>query len=139
MVILVVEDEAILAMALEAVLTDAGHVVLGPASTASRAVEIAERQQPDLALVDINLRDGSSGVELARAMQARWGTPSLFMTAQGQQARANQDAALGLLGKPYDLDTVLASVEIAKEVIDGRNPPPPPVPRGLELFAQTRH
>ena len=139
MLILVVEDEALLAMALEAALTDAGHHVLGPASTASRALEIVEREQPELALVDINLRDGSSGVDLARDMRARWGTPCLFMTAQSNVARANRDAALGILDKPYDPETVLACIDVMKEIMDGGNPPPPAIPYGLELFPTTRH
>ena len=133
MLILIVEDEPLLAMTLEASLTDAGHQVVGPASTASRALELAEHVTPDLALVDINLRDGSSGIEVARELLRRWGAPSLFVSGQSRAAHANKDAALGYIDKPYSPEMVLASIEVAKTVIE-EGKPPPQVPRGLELF-----
>ena len=133
--ILLVEDDAIIAMTLEAALADAGYVVRGPASTAARGLEIAEREPPDLALVDINLRDGSNGIDLARELLNRWGIPSLLISGQRMEAYANRDAALGYIGKPYSPDTVLASIEVAKHMIDGL-PPPTPLPRELELFQE---
>lgn len=132
--ILVVEDEPLLAMTLEASLLDAGHQVVGTAATASRALEIAEKATPELALVDINLRDGSSGIDVARELLRRWGAPSLFVSGQSRAAHANQDAALGYIDKPYTPETVVASIEVAKVVLGGGHLAPPEVPRGLELF-----
>ena len=98
MEILVVEDESLIAMELEAALTDAGHLVRGPASTALRARLLADISRPDLALVDINLRDGhGSGVTLARELMQRWHTPSIFVSGQTREAQANKDAAIGHL------------------------------------------
>ena len=113
---------------------DAGHQVVGTAATASRALEIAEASTPDLALVDINLRDGSSGIEVARELLRRWNAPSLFVSGQSRAAHANKDAALGYIDKPYTPETVVASIEVAKAVLEGVTPTPPEVPRGLELF-----
>lgn len=58
------------------------------------------------------------------------------MSGQIFEARAHRDVALGYLGKPYDAQTLLASVEIARQIIEGeeRNP----VPNSLELFDNKR-
>ena len=134
MIILVVEDESIIGLELEGRLEDAGHEVLGPASTVSSALELAEAKRPDLALVDINLGDGGSGIDLARQLLHRWGTPSLFLSGQTQEARENEDAAVGRLGKPFNAAAVLESVEVAKAISDGKPVSPTNVPPELELF-----
>ena len=95
MMILVVEDDALIAMDLEGALSDAGHTVRGPASTAKRALEIAERAVPELALVDINLRDGrGSGIGLARQLHDRWGVWSYFVSGQRAEAYAAREVRL---------------------------------------------
>lgn len=130
--VLIVEDEALLAMMLEASLTDAGYRVLGPVSSEKQAMQLAETTRPDLALVDIRLRDGGSGIAVARHLRER-GIPSLFVSGQGEEARANRESAVGYLGKPYLPATVLASIEVIRSLAGGTRPPPP-IPAGLELF-----
>lgn len=134
MIVLVVEDEALLAMALHHILVRAGHDVVGPTGTASSALALAERTRPDMALVDINLRGAGKGTDLARAMYSRWNTPVIFATASVSEARANGDVALGYLAKPYSPEDVVASIEVAKRIIEGGRPPPPHIPHGLEMF-----
>jgi DNA-binding response OmpR family regulator len=129
--ILIVEDEALLALALEASLREAGHVVIGAAATETAAIALVDAARPDLALVDIRLRNGDSGTAVARRLHRR-GIPALFISAQTDEARANRDSALGCLGKPYSARTMLASIEVAKAVIAGRAPTA--LPPGLELF-----
>lgn len=60
--ILVVEDDLILAITLENELIDAGHQVIGPATTAAEGHQLALAHRPDVALLNINLKDGSSGL-----------------------------------------------------------------------------
>jgi two-component system, response regulator PdtaR len=132
MIILVAEDEALVALVLELALGSAGHQVLGPAAEVDEALRLAEERRPDLALLDIRLRDGGDGVRLARRLGERWAVPCLFLSAQVTQARAAGDAALGLIGKPYDPDEVIAAVAIIGELLAGRRPDR--VPRRLELF-----
>jgi DNA-binding response OmpR family regulator len=134
MIILVVEDESIIGLELEGRLQEAGHEVLGPASTVDSALQLAEGKRPDLALVDINLGDGGSGIELARKLLDGWGTPSLFLSGQTQEARENNDAALGRIGKPFSAAAVLESVEVAKQIAAGEPVSPMNVPPELELF-----
>ena len=132
--VLVVEDDAIIALSAAGVLEEAGHEVVGPALGAEQALAIARRDKPDLALVDINLNGHAEGVELARVLRRELGVPSLFVSGQIAAAQSNRDAALGLLRKPYDPASLAGALPAAEAVLQGRTPPPPPVPRALELF-----
>jgi DNA-binding response OmpR family regulator len=134
--ILIVEDEALIAMALAECLEGAGHLVTGPASTMAEALALCEVLPPELALLDVNLADGSDGVDVACALMERWGVPSIFASGgmtEARQARRAREIALGLIRKPYGIDTVLRSVEVAREVKSGRAPRQ--VPAGMELFS----
>src|SRR5206468_1215156 len=88
---------------------------------------------PDLALVDIDLRDGKcAGLEVARRLQDEWHAPCVFMSGQEGEARDHRDNALGFLGKPYSWDSVLGSIAVANAIIDGTALPPLPI--GFQLF-----
>ena len=131
--VLIVEDEALIALMLADSLEDGGHDVVGPAATMAEALALCETTSPELALLDINLRDGSSGVDVARALFERWGVLSIFASGQMMEARKASDVALGYIRKPYEAQTVLRSVEVAREVMRGGKPVT--VPAGFELFA----
>jgi DNA-binding response OmpR family regulator len=133
-IILVVEDEAVVAIVLELALGLAGHEVLGPAGDEGEALRLAGERRPELALVDIRLCGGGSGVRLARVLKERWGVPSLFLSGQTDQARAAGDVALGLIGKPYDPGEVIDAVAAVGELLAGRRPAL--VPPRLELFGK---
>jgi two-component system, response regulator PdtaR len=133
-IILVVEDEAVTATHLQGSLADAGYEVLGPAPTASSALELAEQKRPDLALIDMDLQDGSNGIDLARMMKRRWNTPALVITGFPDRARANRDVAVGLIAKPYRPETVLASIKVVNAVRSGESFSPMEIPPDLELF-----
>lgn len=132
MIVLLVEDDPLVAMTLENALAEAGHTVHGPAFTAKHALEIATREKLTLALVDINLLDGHPGVGLARELLKRWRVPSLLVSGECEEAHANQDAAIGYISKPYAPETVLAGVEVAEHLIEGT--PVPEIPAQLEFF-----
>jgi DNA-binding response OmpR family regulator len=134
MIILIVEDDPLIAMDLEAVLSDAGHIVRGPASTAKRALELASLEPIDLALVNIDLRHGDSGVDLARELLKKCGLPSLFVSGQEFIALNNRDAAIGFLNKPCNTDTLLKSLAVVQHLLDKASPPAPTTPNGLLMF-----
>ncbi len=132
--VLIVEDEVLIAWMLADCLEGAGHEVVGPAGTVAEALALCEAAAPPaLAVLDIDLRDGSNGVDLARALFTRWGVRSIFASGQTEEARRARDVALGCVGKPYAPQTVLRGVEVAREVMDGRTPRL--VPAGFELFS----
>lgn len=131
--ILVVEDEALIAMELEMSLIDAGYQVLGPVSTARKALDLVTETAPDFALIDINLADGrGTGIPLARTLRTEFGVPTLFLSGQVTEATANQDAALGLLRKPFSGTEVAGTLDAVHAVLEGKAPLY--VPRGLDLF-----
>jgi two-component system, response regulator PdtaR len=112
MVVLVVEDEVIIAYCSAAMLEDAGHAVLGPAHTAGEALELARQQRPDVALIDIDLELPGVGIGLAHQLSGQYGTAIIFTTGRLDLADANSDMAVAVLTKPYDpadLPEVVAS------------------------------
>lgn len=110
--LLIVEDNALIAMMVEGDLAEAGHHIAGVASTSSDALDIVERTKDiDLALVDIDLETPAAGVELAKRLKTERGIPSVFMTGQEAIAHANTDAALGVLTKPFRSHQLTHAVE----------------------------
>jgi len=135
MLVLIVEDEPLIAVSLELELELAGHHVLGPAADSDYALRLATEHRPDVALIDIELHSNASGVELARILQSQYNVAVLFVTMTRHAAWENQDAAVGVLTKPFDPDDVLDSVEIANALKHGKQPAPDSVPGSLELFS----
>lgn len=132
MLVLVVEDEPMIAASIEWELIDAGFEVLGPALSVDEALELAQARRPDLALIDINLAGHDEGVALARDLKRRLGIASVFVTGQVTQARQNCDAALGVLPKPFSFEALVQTVPAAMELLHGRRPDR--LPRGFEAF-----
>jgi DNA-binding response OmpR family regulator len=132
MKVLVVEDEPLLALSLAEELAGAGHTVLGPAKTVAEGLDIIEADKPELAILNINLEDGSKGTELAAVLVRRWNVPCLFVSGEMVEAREHRDLALGYICKPYDPSTVLAAIDVARSLLEGREPAA--IPHGLELF-----
>jgi DNA-binding NtrC family response regulator len=120
MLILIVEDEPIVAWSLAQALREAGHTILGPTASSDEAIELSARYMPRLALVDITLDGQIEGIGIARRLKNEMSIASVFMTAQPTLARANADAALGLIEKPYLPEGVSRAVAIIDEVLDGR-------------------
>jgi DNA-binding response OmpR family regulator len=129
--ILIVEDEAILGMELEFALEQAGHHVVGVAANARQALLLAAETRPDLAVVDINLRDGKSGLSVARAMVGELGIAVLFATAEPELIPDQFDGAFGVVVKPYSAPSVHAAVDYCLALRDGVDPGP--LPRHLRL------
>lgn len=134
MKILLVEDEPLIAEMAAEYLHGAGHTIMGPAATVSEALALCRQEVPDVAVLDISLKDGSSGVELARALFLRWGLIAIFASGEMMVARRAQDVALGALSKPYELQALLHSVELTAALRAGHSPSR--WPRGFELFSR---
>jgi DNA-binding response OmpR family regulator len=108
MKILVVEDEALVALTIEDVLTEAGHQVIGVADRPQEALELARRHEPDLAVVDVRLAAGGDGVALAERL-----APIRILFATGNSAEVYQRARYGhgCLSKPFEAEWLLAAVD----------------------------
>ena len=132
--VLIVEDEALIAMVLADSLEDAGHEVVGPAATMAEALALCEAAAPppELALLDTACATAAAAPTW-RALRERWGVRSIFTSAYVTEAQRAEGVALGRIGKPYVPETVLRCVEVAREVMDGGQPRV--VPAGFELFS----
>ena len=116
--ILIVEDEIFVAMNLEAILEDLGYDPVGIAPDLGTAEEYFE-EPLDLALVDLNLRDGLTGPEIGKRLGAS-GVTVLFITANPRLLGDGIAGAVGVLTKPTDESTVKAAVDYALGVRHGR-------------------
>ena len=113
--ILIVEDEAIVAMDLKLHLQDLGYGVAGLASGGEEAIALAARMKPALVLMDISLGAGMDGIEAARHVQAM-DVPVVFLTAFADEttlARAKDSGPYGYLLKPFDERTLHSTIEMA--------------------------
>lgn len=128
--ILIVEDELLLAMELEFVLQDLGHTVVGTATCSQEALKLAEDHKPDLALVDIHLRDGPTGVAVADQISASSATKVIFMSANVSRIPCNYAGAVGHIGKPYSENGVKSAIAYVRHAIAN---PPPSVPQPASL------
>lgn len=96
-----VEDEALIALELVWLLGDLGHEVVGTAVGAAEAITLGRATAPDVALVDVHLMDGPTGIEVARALSADPRITVVFMTANDKRIPDDFAGALGVIAKPY--------------------------------------
>lgn len=131
--ILIIEDEALVAMELRFVLEDLGHQVVATASDAQTARDVAAENEIDLALVDIHLSDGATGIELGRELGQYRGVTVLFMTANPGMVRDGVAGTIGVITKPADERAVQTAVDYALRRRKGA--PVDYAPPELQLFA----
>jgi DNA-binding response OmpR family regulator len=137
MLVLVVEDEPLIAIAVEDALERAGHQALGPVATRAEALSAAAAQRPDLAFVNLRLRNGDSGVDVARELRDRWQVPTIFASGQTDEIRRHRDLAIGILCKPYDDAAVIVAVKAAEAVMRGEAVEPNRFGDRFELFGRS--
>lgn len=129
--VLIVEDEAILALEIELILRELGHTVVGSAMDAQRALALATEHPVDLALIDMNLRDGLSGPDIARRLVRERQVNVIFLTANPELIPDGFAGALGALPKPFDERGIQGIVEFARRFI--RLGEVAPIPRRFRL------
>jgi two-component system, response regulator PdtaR len=122
--ILIVEDELLIAVEMEAIVEEHGHSAVGIATNKTEAHTIAARARPDVALVDINLSDGPTGPEIGLEL-ARSGTTVIFVTANPRLAIADTSGIIGVVEKPLLGDSIEDVVRYAVARRAGISCPPP--------------
>jgi DNA-binding response OmpR family regulator len=126
--ILIVEDEFLLAFDVQCTLEHAGHHVAGFAADSTSARKLADQTQFDVAIVDLNLRDGPTGAELGRVL-VEAGISVIYLTGNGHDLPEGLNGAVGLVDKPYDerrLENVLQIASERRRRSGGRDEPPRP-------------
>lgn len=130
--ILIVEDEALVAMELRFVMEDLGYVVVGMAPDARSALALATGGEVELALVDIHLSDGATGVGLGQELGQAFGATVLYMTANPGMVSHGVPGTMGVLTKPTDEGCVREAIEYALHLRRGE--PASLIPPGLQMF-----
>ncbi|WP_454761646.1 response regulator [Caulobacter segnis] len=130
--VLIVEDEMLLAIELEYLVEEVGCHSLGCAMSSDEAVDLAEKLHPDLALVDVHLSDGPTGVDVARKISQDCGGVALFMTANVKRLPEDFAGACGVIGKPYSEHGVKTALSYLRFCLQ-QGHVPGPVPVGLTL------
>jgi two-component system, response regulator PdtaR len=114
--VLVVEDDFLIAYCSADTLAAAGLAVSGIAATFEEAVALAERERPDLVLMDIRLASERDGIDAAIAIRERFGIRCIFASANidpENRKRADAAEALGWLPKPYSPEMLIEAVTAA--------------------------
>ncbi len=112
--VLIIEDELLISMDLETIVTSLGHSVQDIATTKSEALAAVKRRQPGLILADVKLADGSSGLEAAKEIVAENEVPIIFITAYPEKVLTGQrPEPTFLISKPFQRDTVMAIISQA--------------------------
>lgn len=112
--VLIIEDEALIAQDIEFIARDLGHQVIGIARTHKEATELAKDRQPGLILADIQLADGSSGLNAVNELLENFDCPVIFVTAFPERLLTGERPEPAfLISKPYKVDTVKATISQA--------------------------
>jgi DNA-directed RNA polymerase specialized sigma24 family protein len=112
--VVIIEDEPLIALDLERLVTTLGHSVVKIARTQKQAVEAARRARPGLILADIHLADGSSGLDAVNEILRSFSVPVIFVTAFPQRLlTGKRPEPTFLITKPFHPDNVKAIVSQA--------------------------
>lgn len=120
--VLIIEDEALISMELEQIVTDLGHHVCGTATTHKGALAAVEKAKPSLVLADIQLADGSSGIDAVRDILEQFQVPVIFITAFPERLLTGErPEPTFLITKPFQPNAIRAAISQAL-FFSGENP-----------------
>lgn len=131
--VLLIEDEPLLVMDMEAMLEDAGHDVIGNTNSLDGALRLDMGEAPNLAFVDLQLADKSSGLDVAPILLERW--PQcivIFVTANPSIVPSGYAFAHGVIPKPFTENGFLSALQYLQE---GVCEPPPISPQPNSFYA----
>src|SRR5215475_1625994 len=112
--VLIIEDEILIALDLEQLVENLGHRTIGIARTRAEAIALAKAKRPGLILADIQLADGSSGLEAVNDLLNSFEVPVIFITAHPERfLTGERPEPAFLISKPYQQSTVSALVSQA--------------------------
>jgi two-component system, response regulator PdtaR len=123
--ILIVEDEFLVALEMQSILEDHGYTVLGIATDLEGALTYAN-ETIDLALVDLNLRDGLTGPQIGERLANEQKAAVLFVTANPRLLGEGIAGTIGVLTKPADEESLLSAVEFGLRRRRGQKVEAPP-------------
>lgn len=114
--VMVVEDEAVVALDIVQELESGGYSVVAQADNGEEAIAKASETRPDVVLMDIHIRGGMDGISTAEQISSRLNIPIIFVTAHADEAtlqRAKLTQPYGYVIKPFEPNELRANIEIA--------------------------
>lgn len=123
--ILIVEDEMLIALEMQSILEGLGHRVVGIAADLAGSLAYADTGL-DLALVDLNLRDGLTGPQIGSTLASEHSVSVLFLTANPRLLGNGVVGTIGVLTKPTDEESLASAVQFALRVRQGQPAEAPP-------------
>jgi DNA-directed RNA polymerase specialized sigma24 family protein/CheY-like chemotaxis protein len=112
--VLIIEDEPLISMQLEGLVSELGHNVVGTAATRSQAIQIFKEKPAGLVLADIQLADGSSGIDAVEDLLKFGDVPVIFITAYPERLLTGErPEPTYLVTKPFQEETVRAAISQA--------------------------
>ncbi len=112
--VLIIEDEPLISMQLEDLVRALGHEICGTAATRSQAQDVVNEKMPGLVLADIQLADGSSGLDAVDDILSIGSVPVIFITAYPERLlTGDRPEPTYLITKPFQESTVRAAISQA--------------------------
>ncbi|KQS03480.1 response regulator [Sphingomonas sp. Leaf357] len=131
--VIVVEDEALLAMDIEAMVEDCGHRVIAEAASSYEVDALPATLTPHLAFVDMHLAQGTSGLDACATIRRRWEAAVIvFVTANPAKVPADFAGAHGIIPKPFTRNGLMSAMRYIEE---GVCDPPPTAPTPASFLA----
>lgn len=114
--VLIVEDEALVAVEIERTLLKLGYRIAGKTRNGDTALDMLASRQPDIALLDIDIKGSRNGIDLARIIREKYDFPFVFLTAFSDRATLAQlkdTVPYGYIVKPFNQADLLTTIELA--------------------------
>ncbi len=116
--VLVIEDEAVIALDVADIVRNAGHEVVGIAATEKAAVDLAKKHSPHLVLADIQLRGSDSGISAVKQIMKAMTVPVIFVTGYPERLlTGTQLEPAFVISKPFDPDLLRAAIAQALDTV----------------------
>ena len=121
--VLIIEDEVLISMELQQIVSGLGHRVCGTATTHQGALEAVEKAKPSLVLADIQLADGSSGIDAVKDILEQISVPVIFITAFPERLLTGErPEPTFLITKPFQPNAIRAAISQALFFSTARQP-----------------
>ncbi len=119
---------------IEGALVAHGHAVCGIATTVTEAVELARKEKPDLAIIDLRLADGGLGTDIAKQLHDQPGLGILYATGNASNVVLTSADGHACISKPYSEAGLLRALDLVAELVATGNATPP-YPKGFKVLA----
>ena len=114
--VLIVEDEGIIAAEIESTLEMLGYTVCGKAMNGDKALDLFRNSNPDIALLDINIKGSMTGIDLAKIIRAKYNFPFVFLTSYSDLntlEQVQETLPYGYIVKPFSDKDLRSNLELA--------------------------